>query len=75
MGEAFRSLMSGLIDYAGLFPPAALELRNGPRFHAEPLTSPLRCVPAVQQALDGHRPIQPCVETQVHRPHASAPKQ
>src|SRR5690606_33121476 len=33
--SAFRALMSGLIDYAGLFPPAKLDMRTGVRQYAQ----------------------------------------
>ena len=34
MTEALRALMAGLIDYAGLFPPAALEMADAQRKYA-----------------------------------------
>jgi hypothetical protein len=35
MNHSLRDLLSGLIDYAGLFPPAALDMRTATRRYAE----------------------------------------
>src|SRR5262245_40129205 len=35
MNSSLRDLLSGLIDYAGLFPPAALDMRAATRKYAE----------------------------------------
>jgi len=35
MNHSLRDLLSGLIDYAGLFPPAALDMRTAARKYAE----------------------------------------
>src|SRR5262249_57509614 len=35
MNHSLRDLLSGLIDYAGLFPPAALDMRTATRKYAE----------------------------------------
>ena len=40
MTEALRTLLAGLIDYAGLFPPAALEMSEARRKYASYLAGP-----------------------------------